>query len=365
GYEHEIQREDVAHWLRNEPLSAKGTIRALASRYVPGKPVGQYRYYGTRPDDPNDIIPHERRRELRALRVFAAWLNHDDARSLNSIDAYVEEGGRHYIRHYLQDFGSNMGSGSTSAQQPRGGYEYLYEPGKIFRGILSFGLWRRDWMKVKFPDYPSVGNYEAESFEPARWKTEYPNPAFLRMDAADAFWAARIVSRFTDENIRALVARARLSHPEAAAYLTNTLIRRRDKAAAYWITRTNPLDRFDVLGRRGSRLELTFDNAAIRVGAARPGATYRVRWWALDNLAGGEELVGDETALPEARVTVPEAAWGARDDVGDRYALAAIRTLHADFPHWRRPVKVTLRDRGGQVGIVGITRPYDDPGPRP
>ena len=132
--------EDVAQWLKNTPRTKDGSIRALASRYVPGKVVGQYRYTGTRPDDPNDIYPHERRRELRGLRVFAAWLNHDDARSINSIDTYVEEDGRHYIRHYLQDFGSNLGSGSTSAQQPRGGNEYLIERDKIGKGLISFGL---------------------------------------------------------------------------------------------------------------------------------------------------------------------------------------------------------------------------------
>ena len=115
----------------------------------PGKVVGQFRYTGTRPDDPNDIYPHERRRELRGLRVFAAWLNHDDARSINSIDTYVEEGGRHYIRHYLQDFGSNLGSGSTSAQQPRGGNEYLIEGDKIAKGLFSFGLLTADWAKVR------------------------------------------------------------------------------------------------------------------------------------------------------------------------------------------------------------------------
>ena len=122
-------------WLRNVPKRADGSIRALASLWVPGKVVGQFMFTGRRSDDPNDVFPHERRRELRGLRLFAAWLNHDDARAINSIDTYVEENGRRYIRHYLQDFGSNLGSGSTSAQQPRGGYEYLIEPGKIGKGL--------------------------------------------------------------------------------------------------------------------------------------------------------------------------------------------------------------------------------------
>ena len=179
-------------------------------------------------------------------KIFCAWLNHDDSRSLNTFDAYVEEDGRRYIRHYLLDFGSNLGSATTSAQQPRGGNEYYLESGEIFKGIFSFGLWSRDWMHVTYPDYPSVGNVEAEFFEPSTWKPQYPNPAFTRMDAADAFWAARIVSRFTDEMLRAIVAEGEISDPEAAAYLTDVIITRRDKVVNYWISRTNPLDRFEL-----------------------------------------------------------------------------------------------------------------------
>src|SRR5262245_28475509 len=221
GQKRPIEMTDVEQWLKNAPRTADGSIRALASRYVPGKVVGQYRYTGMRSDDPNDIYPHERRRELRGLRVFAAWLNHDDARSINSIDTYLEEDGRHYIRHYLQDFGSNLGSGSTSAQQPRGGNEYLIERGKIAKGPYSVGLWQRDWTKAHYPHLPSLGNIEADFFEPAKWKTEYPQPAFAQMDAADAFWAASIASRFSDDMIKAIVDTGELSNPEAARILTD------------------------------------------------------------------------------------------------------------------------------------------------
>ena len=130
------------------------------------------------------LPPTQRRRELRGYRVFAAWLNHDDSRSLNTFDSYVEDNGRHYIRHYLLDFGSNLGSATTSAQQPRAGNDYYIEAGKIFKGILTFGLWSRDWMHVRYPAYPAVGNIEAEFFDAPTWKPQYPNPAFNRTIAS-------------------------------------------------------------------------------------------------------------------------------------------------------------------------------------
>jgi hypothetical protein len=356
GTRRPIEMKDVEQWLRDQPRAADGAIRALASRYVPGKVVGQFRYVGTRPDDPNDIYPHERRRELRAMRVFAAWLHHDDARSINSIDTYVEEGGRHYIRHYLQDFGSNLGSGSTSAQQPRGGYEYLIEGDKIAKGLISFGFWTRPWTRVQYPKDPTVGNVEADFFEPWKWKTEYPQPAFNQMDAADAFWGASLVSRFSDEMLQAIVKSGRLSNPESERYLTDVIMRRRDKVVAYWISRTNPLDRFEAR-RSGSGVDLTFDNAAVRLKVATPGATYAVRWSSLDNLAGTEQPVGDEAQVEAGRVAVPAAAWGPADDAGFRYAIASIRTTYADYPQWANPVLVTLRDRNGSPEVVGIERP--------
>ena len=59
-----------------------------------GDGIGSFRYYGTRPDDPNDIVPHEHRRDLRGLRVFSAWVNHTDAKAINSMDMLVKENGR-------------------------------------------------------------------------------------------------------------------------------------------------------------------------------------------------------------------------------------------------------------------------------
>jgi hypothetical protein len=355
GRERKLTIGDVNLWLKRQPRQADGTIRVLASRWVPGKVVGSFRFTGTRPDDPNDIHPHDQRRELRGLRVFAAWLNHDDARSLNSIDSYVEENGRRFIRHYLQDFGSTLGSGSTSAQQPRGGYEYLIEKDKIGKGLVTFGLWQRDWMKATYSDLPSIGNIESRVFEPARWKTEYPHPAFDAMDAEDGFWAARIAARFDDDMIRAIVAAAKLSSAAAAEELTRVIIERRDKVVKHWITDVNPLDQFEVRSGNHGPI-LLFDNAAVRSGVKAPGESYQTGWSTFDNTTGAESEVADVEEYSEPVARVPLSAFGPSDSSGARYLVATIRTINPAFPQWAKPVKVTLRERGGVIDVVGIDR---------
>ncbi len=64
--------------LEKVARNADGTYRIVAGRLIPGKILGGFLYAGTRPDDPNDLVPHEHRRELRALRVFGAWTNLTD-----------------------------------------------------------------------------------------------------------------------------------------------------------------------------------------------------------------------------------------------------------------------------------------------
>jgi hypothetical protein len=352
-----IQQSDIHRWLRNMPKRADGSIRALASLWVPGKVVGQFTFNGRRSDDSNDVFPHERRRELRGLRVFAAWLNHDDARAINSIDTFVEDNGRRYIRHYLQDFGSNLGSGSTSAQQPRGGYEYLVEPGKIGKGLIGLGFYQRNWMSIEWPHDASIGNIEADVFDPATWKTEYPNPAFKQMDAADAFWAASIVSRFTDAMIRGVVEEARLTNPDAARYLADVIIKRRDKTVRWGITGTNPVDRFDIRAG-GSGPELTFDNAAVRLRLVdQLTSRYVVRWAPFDNRSSTTQSMQSEVDTTASVTTIPPGIWGPPDEAGIRYAVASISTRNSQFAHWTSPVIVTVRNRDGRLDVVGIARP--------
>ncbi len=53
-------------------------------------------------------MPHEHRRELRALQVFGAWTNLVDMKAGNTLDTVITENGRAHVRHYLQDVGIHV-----------------------------------------------------------------------------------------------------------------------------------------------------------------------------------------------------------------------------------------------------------------
>ena len=320
----------------------------LASRFAEGAPLGNFRYHGTRPDDPNDIVPHEDRRELRAARVFGAWLNHDDSRGVNSLDMLQTDGPRRYVKHYMFDFGSIMGSGTVFAQRHRAGNEYIVEWAPGWLTLATLGLYTRDWLHIDYPDVPaSVGRFEAQSFDPVKWRPEYPNTAFDNMRADDAFWAARIVSKFSDADIRAIVSKARYSDPRATEYVTATLIERRNRVLKTWLTGINPLVDF-ALSAEG---ELTFSNAAVQAAAASAGSSYQVRWSRFDNATGAATGAVVEATGTEMRFAAPQQVLA-----GAEFVQVEIAVQHPDFPAWNIPVTVHFRRAASGWSVVGVVR---------
>ena len=69
-----LTQRDIDEIFKLGARNPDGTYRMSAGRFVEGRPMGNFTHFGTRPDDPNDIYPHEHRREIRANRVFAAWI---------------------------------------------------------------------------------------------------------------------------------------------------------------------------------------------------------------------------------------------------------------------------------------------------
>ncbi len=281
-----------------------GSYRALASRFLEGRPLGPFRYHSTRPDDGNDIFPHEMRRELRGLRVAAAWLNHDDSRSVNSLDMYVEEDGRSFVQHHLIDFGTTFGGGPLGPKAAWVGREYIADVDRVLLSAVTLGFAGRPWTREDTPGLPAVGRYRIKYFDPEKWKPQYRNPAFSNMDRDDAFWMAKQIAHFTDAELRALVETGRYTDPRATEYVTRALIARRDKIAAAYLDHGGGFDRFTVAGGHVTFADLTAPKEAL-------DARYAVRWFTFDNVTGrrAEALGRDTLATPSAALPNPEADY--------------------------------------------------------
>lgn len=185
-----MSEADLDAVLKSSPRLPDGGVRALASRLLAGAPLGGAEIEGEREDDPNDTIPHEHRRELRGLRIIAAWLNHTDMKEDNTLDMYVEEGSKRFVRHYLVDFGEAFGSHAAEKGRFEDGYEYFWDWEAQPLGLLSFGLWKRDWENLKNTPWPAIGAFEAEHFDPEAWKEAYPYYPFSAATETDDFWGA-------------------------------------------------------------------------------------------------------------------------------------------------------------------------------
>jgi hypothetical protein len=348
GHRHPMRRRDIDTVLSKAARNADGTYRVLASKGLPGAPLGHFRYYGTRPDDPNDIFPHEHHRELRGLSVFAAWLNHDDSRSVNSLDMLVRDGNRSIVRHHLIDFGSTLGSGSTQAQTTRAGNEFIWESRPTIVTMLTLGFYVRPWVKVDYPDYPAVGRFEGNYFLPQTWKPEYPNPAFRNARPEDYFWAARIVSAFPDDVVRSIVGTARFSDPRAAEYVVETLLARKRKVLMAWLNGTNPIVN-PSLSASGA---LTFENAAEQAGIARPAERYTITWSQFDNATGSHQPAGDEVTVTDRRAQAPASLLSANP----AFISARLRAFQPDRPEWAQPLMVYFRRGDAGWSLVGLER---------
>jgi len=247
-----LTRESIEVMLKDLPREQDGTLRGLASEFLPGKPIGPWLYEGVRGDDPNDAVPHQDRRELRGSRLLAAWISHHDARSMNTLAMWADDGGgRGHVEHYMLDWGDTLGGliqigsdtdGRMDRLSRRIGYTYYIDFGAIATDFFTFGALERPWERAHYgPAGKIFGYFNDEEFVAEDWKVGYPNPAFSNMLEEDGAWMARIIARFDDETISAVVREARLTSPVARSELARILRGRRDRILQRYLLRLSSL----------------------------------------------------------------------------------------------------------------------------
>lgn len=344
--ERAMSQGDIGWLLSRADRDADGSYRVILSKATPGRPVGRIKFHGTRADDPNDVIPHEHRRELRGYFVFAAWLNHVDAKGINSLASLVTENGRSFIRNYLLDFGSALGSAAVGPREGWEGYEALVEePGTIAKRALSLGFAIPVWRRQEYFESPAIGRLPRDhsKWNPEEWWPHITNAAFRHMRPDDTFWAASKIAAITDDMIKAAVAEGKFGDPESEAFLAKAISDRRMRILQTFIPKINPIVD-PAIDREG---RLSFRNLAADLAVADRAPSYRAAWYTFDNLADKATLVSttEGTQGPMAMPTMPQSEYIKVD-------LSAIKGPEA----WTKPVSAYFRRNSDGWTLVGLER---------
>ena len=253
-------------------------VRMQASKWLDGLPIGPFKYTGTRPDDPNDTVPHEQRRELRGGKVLAAWLNHWDAREQNSMDVWEAQNPKEkrsspgFVRHYIIDTSETLGGDSGGEDLTRRlGDSYAIDLKDTLVDFVTFGAIARPWDgREDVKGRERFHFFSADLFDPEKWKTLYPNPAFGRMSERDAAWMARKLAHFSPDDVRTVVSAGQFQDPTDADYITRLLLSRQRAILKRYLTRLSPLGEVHVTA---AGLVCATDFARLRL--LDPEARYR------------------------------------------------------------------------------------------
>ncbi len=350
--------------------SPDGAYRVVASKLLDGEAIGPFQFAGRREDDPNDHINHNHRRELRGYKVIAAWLNNNDVKANNTLDMYVHENNKQFVKHHLIDFGTSLGSSGYGVAGRSRGRKGAFDLGQMLKKTLSLGLWVERWEKEPRLVSHSVGYFESRLFNPEDYAQLTPNLAFQKATELDGFWGAKLVMSFTDAQIRAVVETGEFENQDDEDYVAKTLIERRDKTGRYWYSTVNPLDNFrfaqttGVTGHHdGNAAVLEFDDLAVKAdfaGAAETSYRYKLLYRGADLMNYKTE--GDPRCPITAEMyqTVLE---GKETTLGDDPILTCeIQTRRSKGGSWGKSVKAhfyaPLSSESGeqQPQIIAIER---------
>ncbi len=361
GEEEPLTKAVVDEALKKALHLDDGRVRGSSSRFVDGKPIGPWKYQGTRDDDPNDVVPHEDRRELRGGYVLASWLNHFDTREQNTMNAWMSDGEsdeRGHVRHYYIDFGDCFGSEwAFEGITRRLGHSHYLDFRHIMADWLTFGAIDRVWHD---PQWGPAGRifqyYNVAYFDPEEWKPGYPNPAFSRMQEADAAWMARIIAKMSEEDILAAAELAQFRSRTLKKELGRVLLGRRQRLLARWFRNLSPLS--DPAVTNGRQLCVT-DLAVQADVADATNSDYLVSAWGgysdLSQLETSDRRYATER---DGKFCFDLPTVEGASQQRPAYLVYEVLAQRGERDDWSNPLRVHLYQTGPEDYIlVGVERP--------
>ncbi len=352
--EEDFGEKELEKVLQHSPRRG-GFVRMQASAWLPGYGVGGSQYQGTRRDDPNDVVPHEDRRELRGKRLINAWLDRFDDRRGNTLDMWfadrsgAPDGSPGHIIHNQLDTSETLGSlYAYDDISRRLGYSYVWDWGDMATDVAVLGSRKNVWdaNQVK-PGREMFAYFNVKDFVPENWKNEYSLTAFSRMTERDGAWMARILARFTPEMVKALARMADYADPDDTAYLEEVLEGRLEKILERYLTRLSSIAEVHV---EGTSMVCGVDLAEWRGLRGADAFRYAARvlgrgWVTVERRAGGEVCA----ALPHVA-----SDGGIADDSPARYVRVRVEDGVS-----RGPLVAHLYDLGPSRGyrLAGLERP--------
>lgn len=345
GQQIPLDAGDVDAVLWHAAKLPDGRYRAVASRWLPGHVIGPFSWVGTDKFDGNDRYRHENRRDLRGFGVWASWVDDVDTMENNTLSTYVGEDGRGHVQHYHVDLGGSFGAFAAGPQDYWMSDQSYFQFDRILGSLISVGVVPHRWESRRWQrrrealvrEYPEFGGFDAEHFEPRKWRPIADVPPFVRQTERDRYWGAKRVAAFSPDELHGAIAAARY-RPAAAEYLFDVLWRRRDAVARDGFSRLAPLDHFAVDGGR-----LCFTDWWVRAGLGGGEATdYRAEenGQTVDVHRGSDGAGGACVALPRR----------------SGYRVIELGAMRPGERHFAKPVAVHLVAGDGGVRIVGVVR---------
>ena len=327
-------RKNLDEWLESATVGKGGVYRFSATRWPPGIDVGRTPAMGLRGDDPNDRVPHEDRRTLRAIKLVGAWLGMTRFTPHELRDVYVGLPGEGHIRHYMVGMDRSLGTESIIGKRPEQKNEMLL--------LATLGFAPDPNIPPTQRKYVAIGAI-GEEVDPAEYGPGLPFPPMDAFNGADAFWIAKRIAEVTEEMVLLAVRAGKVSNRTARRLLFELILARQRRVIEWGYAQTTPCD-VEGVTEKGI---VVLDRAVAAGHTAGKKVEYVVSY--IDS-AGDTSNPGAVLGPEGARfaIPLPRAAFAK-----DGYAVVRLRAEIAGkpAPRW---LEVHLKRRGPTTRLLGV-----------